>query len=258
VKTALSIAGSDPTGGAGLQADLKTFAAFGIHGLSAVTALTAQSTHSISTIHPVPTDFFADQLETLLSDIKPGALKTGMLHNAGIIDQLILSIKKHELVNLVVDPVSVSSSGTELIDNEGFKMLRDRLIPMARVITPNLMEAERLTGLRISGESELIDAAKRLKQMGPESVVITGGHWRKSETVDFFLDGSEYDFFRGEKIKGEFHGTGCAFSAAITAGLAIGQRLKKAVHDAHLYVLGAITSAFRPGSGASILGSGGF
>ncbi len=253
MKTALSIAGSDPTGGAGFQADLKTFAAFGVHGLSAATALTAQSTSSISAVHPVPTDFFAVQLDTLLSDIRPDALKTGMLHNARIIDQLILSIKKYELTNLVIDPVCVSSSGSELLDEEGFKMLRDRLVPIARVITPNLAEAERLTGLTISSESKLTGVAERLIRMGPDAVVITGGHW-EGETVDFFLDDSDCTFLRGKKIKGEFHGTGCAFSAALTASLAIGSTLKKAVHDAHFYVLNAITYAFMPGSGAALFG----
>lgn len=253
MKTALSIAGSDPTGGAGFQADLKAFAAFGVHGLSAVAALTAQSTRSVYAVHPVPTDFFAVQLETLLSDIRPDALKTGMLHNAGIIDRLILLIEKYKLANLVVDPVCVSSSGAKLLDDEGFEMLRDRLIPMARVITPNLAEAERLTGLRISSESELVDVAERLRRMGPEAVVITGGHW-EGEIMDFFLDGSECVFFRGKKIKGEFHGTGCAFSAALTAGLATGCAVEKAVHNSHLYVRDAIGSALRLGSGASLLG----
>lgn len=249
---ALTIAGSDPTGGAGLQADLRTFAAFGIHGVSVVSALTAQSTIGVRAVEPVSPGFVARQLETLLSDISPNALKTGMLHDAAVVGRVAEAVKRFGLKNLVVDPVYLSSSGAALLDDDGFFALRDELIPLARVVTPNLAEAGRLTGVRIMIEEDLKAAAELLLAMGPEAVVITGGHW-DDEAADYYMDANGPLMFKASKIPGEFHGTGCVFSAALAAGLALGEEPVDAVNMAHCYVRDAISRAARPGGGAAIL-----
>ncbi|MBI5143074.1 MAG: bifunctional hydroxymethylpyrimidine kinase/phosphomethylpyrimidine kinase [Nitrospirae bacterium] len=251
---ALAIAGSDPTGGAGLQADLRTFAAFGIHGLSVVSALTAQSTVGVRAVEPVLPDFVTKQLETLLSDITPDALKTGMLHDAGVVRRVADCVKRFGLKNLVVDPLYLSSSGAALLDDDGFFALRDELIPLARVVTPNLAEAERLTGMKIMIGEDLKSAAECLLAMGPEAVVITGGHWDE-EAADYYMDSNGPLIFKASKIPGEFHGTGCVFSAALAAGLALGEEPVDAVNLAHCYVMDAIARAARPGAGAAILGA---
>jgi len=252
LRIALTIAGSDPTGGAGLQADLRTFAAFGVYGVSAVSALTAQSTMEVRAVEPVAPDFVTGQLDTLLSDISPNALKTGMLHNADVVGRVAEAVKRFKLKNLVVDPVYLSSSGAALLDDEGFFALRDELIPLARVVTPNLAEAGRLTGVRIMIEEDLKAAAERLLAMGPEVVVITGGHW-DDEAADYYIDSNGPLMFKASKIQGEFHGTGCVFSAALAAGLALGEEPVDAVNLARCYVRDAISRAARPGAGTSIL-----
>lgn len=252
MKKALTIAGSDPTGGAGIQADLKAFHACGVYGLSVVSALTAQNTTGVSSSEPVRNDFIKKQLNTLISDIRPDAVKTGMLYSVDAILAVAESVQGYELENLVIDPVTVSSSGTVLIENGGLDVLKDRLFPLARVITPNIYEATALTGVRIDSPSEMEKAAGILKQMGPETVIITGGHL-DHETIDLVYDGTSFHRISGKKVPGEHHGTGCTFSAALTAYLALGNTIVHAAEKAHAFVLEAIRHAYALGKGMKLL-----
>lgn len=252
MKTALTIAGSDPTGGAGLQADLKVFRAFGVHGLSIPAALTAQNTTGVSSILPVEEEFFLLQLDVLLNDITPDAMKTGMLYRVGVVESITGRIEERALRNLVVDPVTVSSTGASLVEEGTLDAIREMLFPLARVITPNIYEASVLTGMNIEDERDMEDAAKRLREMGPEVVVITGGHLEKV-TLDLYFDGTDVHTVESSKIAGEYHGTGCAFSAAIAASLALGHAPLESVRRAKEFVTEAIRKAYHPGRGMGIL-----
>lgn len=252
MKTALTIAGSDPTGGAGLQADLKVFRAMGVYGLSVPAVLTAQNTEAIDYIYPVPGDLFYRQLDFLLGDIKPDALKTGMLYSTYAVEITAEIIDKYHLENLVVDPVTVSSSGSILVMEGALDSIKALLFPRAKCITPNIYEASVFTGINIDTESNLEDAARRLKDMGPETVVITGGHL-EDRAVDLFYDGKVFERIGSEKLDGEYHGTGCAFSAAMTAMLCMGQTPLEAASSAKEFVVNAIKNAHRPGKGMGLL-----
>lgn len=252
MKTALTIAGSDPTGGAGLQADLKVFHHFGVYGLSAVSALTAQNTFEVSAISRVDEGFLAEQLNTLLSDLRPDALKTGMLFSTEAIKVIAGTIRGYELQDLVIDPVTVSSTGTSLIENGALDAMKDELFPLAKVITPNIYEASAISGINIENENDMEKAAIKLKGLGVEFVIITGGHM-KNETLDLIYDGERFDYLRGKKTKGEYHGTGCAFSAAITALLARGVSVREAAKKAKEFVAHAIDKAYDIGKGMRLL-----
>lgn len=252
MKSALTIAGSDPTGGAGLQVDLKVFRAFGIHGLSIPTALTAQNTRLIEDVFPVEPRFFERQMETLLSDIRPEAVKIGMIYSNRIVSIIAGMIKRYALENVVVDPVTVSSTGFGLVDEGTLDSVRDILFPLSKVITPNIYEATVLTGLNIESETEMQEAAKRLKDMGPEVVVITGGHLERI-TMDLYYDGNEFQRVESYKIRGEYHGTGCVFSSAIAAALATGYSPLESVRRAKGFVTDAISKAYHLGKGLGIL-----
>lgn len=251
MKIAFTVAGSDPTGGAGLQADLKVFKTFNVHGLSVVSAITAQSTAGVDTIFPVDKETFERQISVLLRDIKPDALKLGMIYSkwaTGIIGE---ALKKFALKNFVIDPVTVSSSGASLVDSGTLDSIRDTLFPLSKVITPNIYEASVLSGVMIENRQNMEEAAKILKDMGPEVVVITGGHL-EGIALDLYYDGDFY-LIKGEKIRGEYHGTGCAFSAAITALLADGHIPLESVRRAKEFVTGAIKKAYHPGKGMGLL-----
>lgn len=252
MKSALTVAGSDPTGGAGLQADLKVFRAFGVYGLSVPTVLTAQNTSEVGEILPIRRDFFMSQMDLLLSDIRPDALKTGMIYGGETVEAVSESIRSYSLRNLVVDPVTVSSTGTGLAEEGMLDKIMDRLFPLSRVITPNIYEASVLTGINIEDEEDMEQAARKLKDMGPQTVVITGGHFDKS-TLDLYYDGDNVHRLAGPKIKGEYHGTGCAFSAAITASLAAGLNVFESVGKAKEFVTAAIRSAIFLGKGMGLL-----
>lgn len=252
MRTALTIAGSDPTGGAGLQADLKVFKAFGLHGLSIPAALTAQNSSEVVEILSVEKDFFIKQIEILLKDIKPHAMKTGMLYSPWLIDIIAGAIKEYSLENLVIDPVTVSSSGTSLVEDGTLDRIRDILFPAARVITPNIYEAGVLTGINIEDKKDMEQAAIELKKMGPEAIVITGGHLEKV-TLDLYYDGITFASLESPKIKGDYHGTGCAFSAAITASLALGHSTLDSVRTAKEFVTESIRKAYHIGGGMGIL-----
>jgi len=251
MKTALTIAGSDPTGGAGLQADLKVFRAFEVHGLTVVSAVTAQNTVGVESVLPVEKEFFEKQLHTLLSDIKPEAVKLGMLYSTWAVELIRSAIKEYSLRNLVIDPVTVSSSGKTLVADGTLDDMREKLFSLSKVITPNIYEASVLTGVRIENRKDLEEAAKILKNMGPEVVVITGGHL-EDIALDLYYDG-EFHAIETEKLKGEYHRTGCAFSAAITASLALGLAPIESVRRAKEFINRAIKRAYHPGKGMGLL-----
>lgn len=253
MKTALSIAGSDPTGGAGFQADLKVFQSLGVYGLSAPTALTAQNTTGITRILPVENGFFKEQLDYLLADIRPDAYKTGMLYSVDAVTIVAEMHERHGLLNLVIDPVTVSSTGAPLVQEGTLSAIRQTLFPLATVITPNIYEAELLCGIKIEGVSEMQEAARALHAMGPKTVVVTGGHLAGC-TVDIFFDGKDVTRFERAKLDGEYHGTGCAFSAALTAGLSVGISPAEAASRAKEFVYEAIKNAIAPGKGLRLLG----
>ena len=251
MKTALTIAGSDPTSGAGLQADLKVFRSFNVHGLSVLAAITAQNTKGVESVYPVEPNVLKQQLQTVLSDMMPDAIKTGMLFTQNAVEIISETLAIHPCRNLVIDPVSVSSSGMSLVENGTLDILRDRLFRLSRIVTPNIYEASLLTGIAISDQKGMEDAAISLKQMGPEAVVVTGGHL-KDRAIDCYYDG-EFHFLDGIKQNGEYHGTGCAFSSAIAALLALGNSSIKSVNGAKEFVSQAIRKAYFPGTGMGIL-----
>ena len=251
VYKALTIAGSDSGAGAGIQADLKTFAAFGVYGTSVITAITAQNTVGVTKILELPADLVAAQLDAVVEDIGAQALKTGMLANSAIIEIVAEKIREHRLRNLVVDPVMVAKGGDLLLRPEAIEALRSRLIPLAVIVTPNLPEAEQLTGIPGSRLQDIKESARRIIAMGARSVVIKGGH-RKGPATDIFYDGKKFRELSAPRVRTpNTHGTGCTFSAAIAAGLAKGEKLENAVVQAKRYITQAIRKGFPIGSGHS-------
>ena len=251
MKTALTVAGSDPTGGAGLQADLKVFRAFGIHGLAVLSAITAQNSEGVDAVLPVDLDFIEKQFHTLLTDIKPQAVKLGMLYKTTAVKIVAEVLKKYSLGNLVIDPVIISSSGTKLVEDGMLDVMIDALFPLSKLITPNIHEASVLSGMVIKNEKDIKDAVKKLKEMGPEAVVITGGHLNETAS-DIFYDG-EFHVLEGSKMEGEYHGTGCVFSSGITALLALDYSTLEAVKRAKEFVRRAMEKAYCPGKGMAFL-----
>lgn len=252
MKTVLSIAGSDPTGGAGLQADLRVFKSLGVHGLSAPSALTVQSTKGVEDIMAVEERFFRRQLDVLLGDIRPDALKTGMLYAGHIIEAVAAAVREHLLKDLVVDPVTVSSTGVALLEEDALEHMKTGLFPLARIITPNIYEASVYTGINVENDLDMERAAKMLREMGSEAVVITGGHFDR-QAMDLYYDGKEMHRLTADKIEGDYHGTGCAFSAAIAVFLALGHVPFDAARKAKIYVEEAIKRAYRAGKGLKLL-----
>ena len=258
IRKALTIAGSDSGGGAGIQADLKTFAAFGVYGCSVLTAVTAQNTQQVTAVEPVSPDMVRRQLEAVLSDIRPDALKTGMLANAAIIRAVASSLQQSRAIPLVVDPVMISKSGNPLLEPEATAMLRELLVPLADLITPNIPEAEALTDNALRDDEDLERAARKLRAMGARAVLIKGGHRlhlqseRGHEVIDLFYDGREFHTIRGPRVTTPHtHGTGCTLSAAIAAGLAQGLELHPAILQARVYLTKALEAGFAVGQGIS-------
>jgi hydroxymethylpyrimidine/phosphomethylpyrimidine kinase len=249
MKTALTIAGSDSGGGAGIQADLKTFSAFRVYGMSVLTAITAQNTQGVLGIHDLPAQFVALQLEAVLTDLGADAVKTGMLSNAEIIQVVSEKIQDHKLENLVVDPVMIAKSGDSLLREDAREALRELLLPLAMVVTPNLPEAEVLSGQEIASPQEMRRAAEIISTMGCQYVLIKGGHL-SGEALDILYDGQTFLEFLSQRIKTHHtHGTGCTFSAAITAGLALGRSVPDSVAVAKRYITRAIQHSLPLGSG---------
>lgn len=252
MKTALTIAGSDPTGGAGLQADIRVFHRLGVHGLSVATALTAQNTMGVDSILGIEGPFIEAQLTSLLNDIRPDALKTGMLYSKDAVKVIVRAVRGFDLENLVIDPVTVSSSGRPLMEEGALDILRNELFPLARIITPNIYEASAFSGINVEDEKGMEEAAVVLKKAGPEAVIITGGHLEK-ETLDLVYTGGKFYKLRSKKAPGEFHGTGCAFSAAITAYLAKESSVLHAAERAKALINEAIIKAHSIGKGMKLL-----
>ena len=248
---ALTIAGSDSGGGAGIQADLKTFFALGCHGMSALTALTAQNTVAVTAIHEVPPEFVIAQIDAVVSDIGLDAAKTGMLSSAGIVDAVAKAVEVHGIDRLVVDPVFVSKHRDHLLSPEAVSALTERLLPLALVVTPNLFEAQGLVGGgEIASLNDMREAARALHNLGPRHVLIKGGHLPGDNAVDVLFDGSVFTEFSGPRFDTEdTHGTGCALSAAIAARLAHGDDASTAIRVAKDFVSGAIKHGLRIGKG---------
>jgi hydroxymethylpyrimidine/phosphomethylpyrimidine kinase len=254
IRTALTIAGSDSIGGAGIQADLKTFAALGVYGTTAVTAITAQNSLGVTAAAALSADLVTAQIEAVAGDIDIHATKTGMLADAAIVEAVAAAIKALDLPLVVVDPVLASSGGERLLDADGVVMLCTELLPLARVVTPNIPEAEALSGRRIASPEQARDAARRIHDMGPAAVIITGGHATGRDSVDLLFDGGAFEELRVERVDGAgAHGTGCTFAAALTAYLALGRTLTDAARDAQQYVAGAIRHAIGLGRGRALL-----
>jgi len=248
---ALTIAGSDSGGGAGIQADLKSMEANGVFGTSVITAITAQNTTTVTEAQPVALDLISAQLEAVLSDFPVAAIKTGMLATADIIERVADELEARDSYPLVVDPVMISKSGYELLAPEAVATLRNRLLPLATVITPNLHEAGHLLGTTVRTEEDMRHAARSLFKMGPKAVLIKGGHLAATnDALDVLYDGTTFHAVRAPRIDTPHtHGTGCTYASAIAAQLARGRDLPMAVEQAKAYVTGAIEHALPLGSG---------
>ena len=253
IAKALTIAGSDSGGGAGIQADLKTFSAFRVFGMSVVTAVTAQNSVGVQGVENLPPAFVAQQLRSVLSDLGADAAKCGMLSTAPIIEVVAATLGEHPIDKLVVDPVMVAKSGDPLLRPDARQALVTRILPLALVVTPNLPEAEVLAGMRVETRADMEEAARRILALGPRSVLVKGGHL-KGDAVDVLWNGREFTVFSTPRVESpSTHGTGCTFSAAIAAGLARNQALGDAIRAAKAYVTKAIRDGFALGRGVGQL-----
>jgi len=242
---ALTIAGSDSSGGAGIQADLKTFSALGVYGASVITALTAQNTQGVTAIHDVPADFITAQIDAVFSDLAIGAVKIGMLSQAPTIEAVAQELRRHNAKNIVLDPVMVATSGDRLLAADAVGALRKLLFPQALVATPNLPEAAALLDhAPARSEAEMEAQARALLDFGAQYVLIKGGHGEGAESVDLLVDATSVTRFAGMRVATKnTHGSGCTLSSAVAAGIAKGHDLKTAVRDAKTYVTAAIAAA---------------
>jgi hydroxymethylpyrimidine/phosphomethylpyrimidine kinase len=249
MKRILTIAGSDSGGGAGIQADLKAITLLGGYGMSVLTALTAQNTLGVQAIYEVPVPFVEKQIDSVLSDIGADAIKTGMLVNAEIVEVVAKKMKQYQVEKVVVDPVMVAKSGDSLLQKDAQEALIKRLIPLSMVVTPNLMEASVLTGLKVRSIEEMKKAAHRIYQLGSKHVVVKGGHL-KGKAIDLLYDGEKYEEIEGPRIETKnTHGTGCTFASAIATFLARGDTVSEAVRKAKIFITMAIQSGLALGKG---------
>lgn len=250
MKVALTIAGSDSSGGAGIQADLKTFAAHGVYGASAIAALTAQNTLGVAGVHAVPPAFVKAQIDAVTDDFPIAAVKTGMLFDAGIVAAVAEALQRRALPNVVVDPVMVSKSGARLLEEDAVRALIERLLPLATIVTPNLPEAGVLTG-----RPDPREAARHLAGFGARAVLVKGGHAGGPQAIDLFFEDGRFETLASPRLETRHtHGTGCTLSAAIAARLALGSALFEAVRDAKAYLDRALAAAPGLGRGAGPLG----
>jgi hydroxymethylpyrimidine/phosphomethylpyrimidine kinase len=251
IPVALTIAGSDSGGGAGIQADLKTFHAFGVFGTSAITAVTVQDTMGVRGWHAIPAEIVAGQIDVVAGDLRPRASKTGMLASRALVETVADAVARNFLSGLVVDPVMVATSGDRLLDPDAEEAIVHRLLPLAALVTPNLPEAGLLTGLAVEDEAGMSRAAAALVDRGAGAALLKGGHLRGSRVVDVLFDGATWYRWERPRIGArEMHGTGCTLSAAVAAGLAHGQPLADAVAAALEYVHRAIEQAPALGAGS--------
>ncbi len=256
MKTALTIAGSDSCGGAGIQADLKTMLANGVYGMSAVTALTAQNTTGVTSIMEVTPEFLADELDAVFTDIFPDAVKIGMVSGVSLIRVIAEKLKEYKARNIVVDPVMVATSGAKLISDDAVDALVNELLPLATVITPNIPEAEVLSGMSIQSPDDMIKAAQKIRSLSGVAVLLKGGH-NMNDANDLLVSADGSRWFNGDHIDNpNTHGTGCTLSSAIASGLAKGYPLAQAVSSAKSYISGALASMLNLGKGCGPLDHG--
>jgi hydroxymethylpyrimidine/phosphomethylpyrimidine kinase len=250
IARALTIAGSDSGGGAGIQADLKTFQELYVFGMSSITAITAQNTLGVQKVGVVDPDLVAKQIDSVVTDLGVDAAKTGMLANAEIIEVVAVKVKEHQIGPLVIDPVMVSTSGHQLLTEDARVTMKKKLLPLATLVTPNLHEAEILAGQRITGWEDRKQAARKLVDEGAKAVIIKGGHGKEEEAIDLLYDGKDFVSFSSPRFKTKnTHGTGCTFSAAITAYLAKGESLHEAVRQAKNFITAAVGNPLMLGKG---------
>jgi hydroxymethylpyrimidine/phosphomethylpyrimidine kinase len=250
VKKALTIAGSDSGGGAGIQADLKTFQELGAYGMSVITAVTAQNTLGVHGVYPVSIEGIVKQIDAIGEDLGTDALKTGMLFSSEVIEAVSERIHHYGWQNVVVDPVMIAKGGAKLLQDEAVRAMKEKLIPLTAVITPNIPEAEVLTDMKIQSLDDRREASRILVEMGAKSVVIKGGHAQDGEVTDLFYDGTGFEELVSPRIDTPHtHGTGCTFSAAITAQLANGLSMKDAVVTAKEFIRAAIEDELGIGGG---------
>jgi hydroxymethylpyrimidine/phosphomethylpyrimidine kinase len=256
MKTALSIAGSDSSGGAGIQADIKTMSAHGVYAMTAVTALTAQNTTGVTSILEATPAFLADQLDAVFTDILPDAVKIGMVPNAALIRVIAQKLKQYEAKHIVVDPVMVATSGSRLMQDEALDTLKQALLPLAEVVTPNIPEAETLSGMRIQTAGDMEKAAKHIAESCCCAVLLKGGH-DLNDANDLLYQNGDMQWFHGRRINNpNTHGTGCTLSSAIASNLARGFALEQAVERAKEYISGALEAMLDLGAGSGPLDHG--
>lgn len=253
IKTVLTIAGSDSSGGAGIQADLKTMLANGVYGMSAITALTAQNTMGVTAISEVTPEFLGQQIDAVFTDIFPDAVKTGMVANAKLIEVIAERLSLYKVGNIVVDPVMIATSGARLISEEAIAVLKEKLLPMATVITPNIPEAEVLSGIKISDKADMKKSADLINKTYGCAVLLKGGH-SINDANDLLYENGEMMWFEGVRIDNpNTHGTGCTLSSAIASNLAKGYDLTQSVRLAKEYISGALSAMLDLGKGSGPL-----
>ena len=256
MKTAITIAGSDCSGGAGIQADLKTMQANGVYGMSAICALTAQNTTGVTGIMDVTPEFLEKQIDACFTDIRPDAVKTGMVSSIELIKVIATKLKEYKAENIVVDPVMVATSGARLISEDAIDTLKEELLPMATVITPNIPEAEVLSGMTIETEDDMIKAAEKIYSELGCAVLCKGGH-KVNDANDLLYSSEGYRWFKGKRIDNpNTHGTGCTLSSAIASNLAKGKSLEDAVLSAKTYISGALEAMLDLGKGSGPMNHG--
>ena len=250
MRTALTIAGSDSSGGAGIQADIKTMTANGVYAMSAITALTAQNTTGVTGIMEVTQEFLGEQLDDIFTDIYPDAVKIGMVSSSALIEKIAEKLKQYGAKNIVVDPVMVATSGSKLIGDEAIETLKERLLPLATVLTPNIPEAEVLSGMPVKTREDMICAAKTISDTYHCAVLVKGGHQLNDANDLLYKDGAE-KWFLGKRIDNpNTHGTGCTLSSAIASNLAKGFSLEVSVERAKSYIYGALAAMLDLGKGS--------
>lgn len=257
MNTALTIAGSDSSGGAGIQADLKTMLANHVYGMSAITALTAQNTTGVTDIMEVTPQFLAEQLDSIFTDIRPDAVKTGMVSSSELIEVIADRLKAYDAQNIVVDPVMVATSGAKLISDAAIDTLKKSLLPLASLITPNIPEGEVLSGMKIMSEEDMVAAAQKIRDLYGCSVLLKGGH-SLNDANDLLVElGKAPVWFKGRRIENpNTHGTGCTLSSAIASNLAKGKSLEEAVKSAKNYISGALAAGLDLGKGSGPMDHG--
>ncbi len=250
MRTALSIAGSDSSGGAGIQADIKTMTANGVYAMTAITALTAQNTTGVTGIMEVTPEFLAQQLDSIFTDIRPDAVKIGMVSSSALIETIAEKLKEYKAENIVVDPVMVATSGSKLISDDAIETLKTYLLPISSVLTPNIPEAEVLSGMKVETEEDMILAAKKISETYHCAVLCKGGH-QLNDANDLLYREGEYKWFYGKRINNSnTHGTGCTLSSAIASNLAKGYDMDESVKRAKDYISGALAAMLDLGKGS--------